>query len=261
MRQVLILSFILLFSTSHLWAGWKIIIQENEDGYQEVVNYFIDKDVIKISNRSMDFIYDKSEKRIVIINHEIKSFFMGNFDEYNNQLNDLYDIKENKTDAVLPKSYIQHFDELLSRNISNYQNDNIRTNPSIKINPVRGNERIAEYNANEFQILFDTSLIEKIWFSQDIQITEVDILEAYRFFRGISSEGLSHAKFINTQEYEQLSYNGFPMKIRNYDNYGMEVYSYEVVLVQEMEFDTEEIFSPPSNYESRTLIDIIMAKE
>jgi hypothetical protein len=51
------------------------------------------------------------------------------------------------------------------------------------------------------------------------------------------------------------------MKIRNYDSYGMEVYSYKVVLAQEMELNVEETFSPPSNYVSHTLIDIIMAKE
>jgi len=261
MRRLLLLSFIIVLSTTRMWAGWKIIIQENEDGYQEVISYFISNDAIKISSKNMDFVYNKAEKRIVIVNHKISSFFMGSFEEYNSQLKDLYEIKGNRADAVFPKSYIQRFDELLSQNISNYQNDNIRTTPSISVNTINGTDRIAEYDAQEYQVIFDTTLIEKIWFSQDVRITEVDILEAYRFFRGISSTELTQSKFINTQEFDQLSYNGFPMKIRNYDSYGMEVYSYKVVLAQEMELNAEETFTPPSNYVSHTLIDIIMAKE
>ena len=262
MRKLFILTFLILISSSSLWAGWKVIIHQNQDGVQEIVSYMISKNGIKISYNNMDFVYYKAAKKVVIINHTIKSFYIASFEGYKSQLKDLMSINSKQADAVLPKSYILRFDQLLAQNISDNQSENLRTTPSLHVENSDNDRRIAEYNTQEYKVFFDTTIIEQIWLSQDIRIKDdFNILEAFNFFRGMESSSLKNSKSIDTQEYEQLVYRGFPMKIKNRDSYGFVVFKAEVVSIQEVDVDEETEFSPPAKYQNHTLIDLIMAKE
>ncbi len=243
-----------------MWAGWKIIIHQNDDGIQEVVTYYITKDGIKISSNSFDFIYHKAFKTVIIVNHKTRTFYLGTFDDYKSQLKDLYSIDAKRADEILPMSYLLRLNKLLEQNISDNQNNNKRITPSLKVENTNEDKRLADYTAKEYKVYLDTTLIERIWLSQDVHI-KYDIADAFNFFRGDEASKLKESKTVNTQEYEQLSYRGFPLKIINLDSNGFEVFSSEVVLVQELELDEEETFSPPATYQSKTLVDIIMAKD
>jgi hypothetical protein len=261
MRKLLILTLFTLFVSSNLLAGWKIIIHQNTNGIQQVVTYYITKSGMKISTDEFDFIYFKTDQKVIIVNHKTRSVFMGSFAEYEQQLKDLMSIDKKRADAVLPKSYFQLFDELLAQNISDYKDDNIRTTPSLTVENTDDERRIAEYTSTEYKIYFDTVLIERIWFSDLGVRNEFDIFECFNFFRGIKNTNLKQSKNMNTQEYEQLIYRGFPLKIANLDNFGYPVFKSEVVQAQEIEVSEEETFGPPKDYQTRTLVDIIMAKD
>lgn len=262
MKKLVIITLLLLLSVPKLWAGWKIVIHQNESGIQEVVTYHISKDGIKISNSEFDFIYHKTSEKIIVVNHKIKSFFFGSFDDYSSQLKDLFAIDSERTYQALPISYMLRFHNLLEQIISENQENNQRTTPSIHVENTNTEKRITEYTAQEYHVYFDTTLIERIWLSPDVRIKDdLDIMEAYNFFQGSTSSGLSKNKAVNTTEYEQLKYNGFPLKLVNLDSYGFEVFTSEVVLIQEVELDEEVTFSPPAKYQNVTLVDIIMAED
>ena len=262
MKKLIIITLLLLLSVPKLWAGWKIVIHQNESGIQEVVTYHISKNGIKISNSEFDFIYYKTAEKIIVVSHRTKSFFFGSFDDYSSQLKDLFTIDSKRTYQALPISYMLRFHNLLVQIISEIQEDNRRTTPSIHVKNTNNEKRITDYTAQEYHVYFDTTLIEPIWLSPDVRIKDdLDIMEVYNFFQGSTSSALSKNKTVNTTEYEQLKYNGFPMKLVNLDSYGFEIFSSEVVLIQELELDEEVTFSPPAKYQKITLVDIIMAKD
>jgi len=165
-------------------------------------------------------------------------------------------------DATLPKSFVMRFDDLLAQNISTNEEENNQMTPSLRVDNANFDEAIASYDVQEYDTYFNTALVERIWLSQDVKVNEeFDIMEALNFFRGFEKTKLKHSLSLDTQEYEQLLYRGFPMKIINYDNLGFEVYSYEVVLAQEMEFIGNDTFSTPDNYQSHDLVELILAKD
>ena len=262
MKRKFILALIILLASSKAWASWKIIIHQNQEGKQEVITYYISKNAIKISTSTFDFIYSKSERYVIVANHRTKSYYQTSFIEYKKDLKELNRIDYRTADAILPKSFVLRFDELLSQNIRSIEEENNQLTPSLRVENANFDKNIANYEVVEYDTYFNTALIERIWLSQDVKVSDdFDIMEALNFFRGYEKTKLKHSMSLDTQEYEQLLYRGFPRKIINYDNLGFEVYSYEVVLAQEMEFFGEDTYNVPNNYQSRPLLDIIIAKD
>jgi len=262
MKKIVIFFILYLLIATNAWASWKIIIHENIDGKQDIITYYISKKGIKITTSDFDFIYNKSARNVIISNHRTKSYYQTSFIEYKKELKKLNRIDYRSADAALPKSFIMRFDDLLAQNISTNEEENNQMTPSLRVENANFDKDIANYSAQEFDTYFNTALVERIWLSQDMKVNnEFDIMEALNFFRGFEKTKLKHSMSLDTQEYEQLLFRGFPMKIINYDNLGFEVYSYEVVLAQEMEFIGNDVFSIPNNYQSRDLVELILAKD
>jgi len=262
MKRILLLSFLFFTISLKSWAGWKIIIHQNTDGRQEVISYFITKNAIKISTSNFDFVYNKALRQVIVANHYTKSYYQTSFIEYKKDLKILNRTDYRSADAALPKSFIMRFDDLLSQNISTNQEQNNQIIPSLRVENANYDKEIANYKVQEYDAYFNSALIEQIWLSQDIKVyDEFNIMEALNFFRGFEKTKLKHSMSLDTQEYEQLLFRGFPMKIVNFDNLGFEVYSYEVVLAQEMEILDEGVFNVPKAYKNTNLIDVIIAKE
>ncbi len=262
MKRILLLSFLFCTISLKSWAGWKIIIHQNTDGQQEVITYFITKSAIKISTSNFDFVYNKALRQVIVANHYTKSYYQTSFIEYKNDLKVLNRTDYRSADAALPKSFIMRFDDLLFQNISTNQEQNNQITPSLRVENANYDKEVATYKVQEYDAYFNSALIERIWLSQDIKVyDEFNIMEALNFFRGFEKTKLKHSMSLDTQEYEQLLFRGFPMKIVNFDNLGFEVYSYEVVLAQEMEILDEGVFNLPKAYKNTNLIDVIIAKE
>lgn len=262
MKRIIILFFLFSILSLKSWAGWKIIIHQNSDGQQDVVNYFITKSAIKISTSNFDFVYNKALRQVIIANHRTKSYYQTSFIEYKKDLKELYHADYRSADAALPKSFIMRFDELLAQNISNNDDLNNQVTPSLRVENANYDKEIANFEVQEYDVYFNSAQVEQIWLSQDVKVyDEFDIMEALNFFRGFEKTRLKHSMSLDTQEYEQLLFRGFPMKIINFDNLGFEVYSYEVVLAQEVEIIDPDIFNYPKDYQSTNLIDVIIAKE
>jgi hypothetical protein len=262
MNKILLSLLSIILFTSQAWAGWKIIIHQNEDGQQDIITYYITKNTVKISTSNFDFIYAKADRQIIILNHKTKSYYQTSHIEYKTDLKYLYRVDYRSADAALPKSFILRFDDLLAQNIQTNEEENNQITPSLRVENANNDKNIANFETTEYDTYFNTSLIERIWLSQDVNVSnDMDIMEVLNFFRGHTKTQLKHSMSLDTQEYEQLLYRGFPMKIINYDNLGFEVYSYEVVLAQELEFIGTNMFSVPNSYQSRTLTDLILAKD
>jgi hypothetical protein len=73
MKKILLSLLSIILFTSQAWAGWKIIIHQNEDGQQDIITYYITKNTVKISTSNFDFIYAKADRQIIILNHKTKS--------------------------------------------------------------------------------------------------------------------------------------------------------------------------------------------
>lgn len=260
MKHLLTLILLVFLSIPQSWAGWKIIINSDNYGEQQTITYTIDKNRLKISNDQFDFIYDGEDKQITVINKTIKSYYKGSFEDYLSELKHLKEIDSKRVDQIFPKSYFLRFDEMLKDLMSNNQNNSNRNTPNLKVVNTSDQMRLAEYNATEYNIFYDTILVEKLWLSQEVRVSDdIDLLKAISFFRGIETMELKQGKKLNTQAYEQLIYQGFFMKILDYDSYGMEIYKEECMLIQEMEIFIEDSFGIPKAFQERTLIEIIMA--
>lgn len=257
------LGFIIIFilATFQLWAGWKIVIQQNDRGVTHEVTYSITNDGIKISNSDFDFIYYKGAKKIIVINHRRNSYFFGSFEEYKNQLVDVYHIDSLSADSLLPQSFSFRFEKQLDAfTIPTDSSGERKYTLNVKGDIVK--KEILGYASQEYEVLLDTILIKKLWLTQELELkNESLILEAFDFFRGHNKSSHKSPKYLQSKEYDRLSQQSFSLKSILYEKNGSEYFSSEVIFIEEVELDEERTFSIPETYMGRTLIDLIVTKE
>jgi hypothetical protein len=261
MRAILISVLLLIISLNNLYAGWIIRMQYDNYGIKEMRTYTIARDYLKISYGQHDFIYDGESKQIRVVNHRIKSYYIGSFEEYITDLEMLREVNGDIADLILPQSWFYSFNKLLADKIADNRSGQMQTAAAVRVENTGKNSNIAGKTAREYKVYLDKDLLEQIWLSRDVNLAnDVDFLAAVNFFRGINGNGLSGNNQLDLTAFEQLAYRGFPMRIVQYDNSGMEAYREECLMIQKQDIEIETSFFPPASYRSRTLIDVIIAE-
>ena len=263
MKRSILLLLITLIFVPQTWAGWKIVFHQTEDGVQRTITYYIDKDRLRISDRDFLFIYDKVENSIFVVNHNIKSYYHGSLQEYQVQIDDVKLLDNDLVVKTFPKSFVQLFDKQLQKQISDSRYNGSQGIPSIEIKQKRQSARIASYQTNKYEIYYDSSLIQEIWFSDQVRTSDdINLIEVLHLLSGTGNTDLSQGKSLNTQDYNQLLHNGFPLQVKVMNQYGLLVFSQEPISVNELTLDLEEIFTfQNQDYQKLTLVDIIMAQK
>jgi hypothetical protein len=237
-------------------------MQYDHYGIKETRTYTIASNYLKISDGHFDFIYDGESKQIRIVNHSIKAFYMGSFEDYKTDLRMLMDIDSESADRVLPQSWFYSFGQLLLSRIAENRVEQRQTAAAIKVRNTGNSRSIAMEDAREYEVYLDTVLMERIWLAREVNLrNEIDFIGSLNFFRGIEGSVLAKANQLDVSAFEQLAFQGFPMKIVQLDNLGMESYTEECLMVQKQDIDIERTFFPSSGYAQRTLVDIITAEK
>ena len=258
MKKYAIILILLLFS-GRIWAGWKIVLNEDNYGESALTTWFVDQNRLKISTDEYSFIYDGEDKTITIVNNKIKAFYKADFKSFLSDLDDARRISASQLDDLLPLSYTYRFDRLLGEHIKYNERNSRSMQHALDISPLKNSMRIQSFKTDAYSIKYNTVLVEELWFAPAIRTrSEIDIVEAVNFFRGIQSVELLSSRSLNTQSFEQLYSRGFPVQIHCYSPEGMEVYSRTLISADEVEIDIEQTFGPPYQYEKRTLVDILM---
>ena len=251
--------FILLLFSGRVWAGWKIVLNEDNYGEQQLTTWFVDQNRLKISTDEYSFIYDGEDKTITIVNNKVKAFYKADFKSYLIDLEDARHIDASQVDRLLPASYAYRFDLLLGEHIKYNERNSRSLQHALGISRVENSMRIQSFKTDAYNIKYNTVLVEELWFAPGIRAcSDIDIVQAVNFFRGIQSTELQSGRSLNTQDFEQLYSRGFPVQIHCYSPEGMEVYSRTLISADELEIDVEQSFGPPYQYEKRTLVDILM---
>jgi hypothetical protein len=247
-RKVL-LAFLLVFFWLNIQAGWVISEKtRNPGGAQDSFStIYFQKNIIKIVQGSFASIFNLEKGEITFLNLEEKFYWKGNFEVYKNEIRKITLDRINEEMNDLPpevrESYREFYENLL-RDLNNpapvFYND-----ISPKVEMTAEQKTILNYQSRKYNIYWESFLVEEVWISNRIKISNEIDLDKFRLFMNEMSLGTVEPDHRTSQEYLHLLKSGYPIFSKEFTEAGAIITE---VLHVEMKQISEVEFAVPANF-------------
>ncbi len=249
--------FLLLLIHGNIFAGW-VITEQSTDPYGNrfLQTVFIQDNLIRYETPSSIAIIDLNNNFITIVFSQYRVFWSGTISElktsslesYERQIEEIIAALHPSEREALASIYLKFKQQLMDTIVAQPTNKFVLVETDI-------NDEILGYNATKYNIISDSTLVESVWYTEEIQpYSDIDIHNMNSFMQQLSP-GSGRSKLTQTSEYYNLLKNGMLLKSVEYSPEGN---TYEVVVTNIRDISiVPEFFLPPDNYHKAELSEIL----
>jgi hypothetical protein len=246
-----VMLFLLLFSinTPICYAGW-FVTETQSDNFGNISDQslFIENSKIRIENSRQAIVIDVATNEITLVLFAEKVFWRGNADTLQQGLYDLMRQKIMQLITQLPlveqEIALKELDEQLAYKNAPQNNLNLTTY-FVAFDTI--DTKILNYSVSAFDFFCDSTHIERIWLSDEINPFEKIDKEQMTQMMQVFTPPTSFNICRNSDGYKEFTENKFVLKSEISTPYGKSIT--EVGHIRNMAIP-EHIFMPPEDYRS-----------
>lgn len=250
--------FILLLSLPvNLWADWYIVEKREDDfGNFSVQSVFISDQKIRIEQATSSFVFDVETQRMWLLFPKQMVYWEGAHDSLSDGLFDAIENQMRSMMARMPEEEQQAFENellILKEGMKNAVADSaLPVNTAIReTDSVRS---ILGYNADLFEFIIDSVVVERIWITHDVKpFAEIPLKQLHAMMRIFSKPSLLSTLRESTTWLELLQ-DGLVMRSEIPESPGKS--RMQVEIVREVLIPAS-FFLPPEDYRKTGVHEII----
>lgn len=247
----------LLLIHGNISAGWVITEQSTDPfGNNFIQTVFIQDNLIRYETPSSIAIIDLNNNFITIVFSQYRVYWSGTIYELKTSSLESYEKQIEEIIAGLHPSEREELDSIYLM-FKHQLMDTIVTQPTNNFVLVKtdDNDEILGYQAIKYNIVSDSTLVESVWYTEEIQpYNDIDIHKMNSFMQQMSPAS-NRSKLTQTIEYVNLLKNG--MLLRSVE-FSPEGDTFEVVVTNIRNISiVPEFFLPPDNYQKAELTEIL----
>lgn len=250
-----LLTIVFIATSLQLLAGWEITYRNSDPS--GTISYdvmLIEDNIIRYGSIDGGFIFNLESQEFTFIVDQSKSYWTGNIKDFREELNEAVKIVMDEMIKSLPESQREMVTQMLDGMADMYATPTSEQINAVNIEIDRTGEKqeIAGYDADLYLVKIDGILIESIWISDELDISDdMDSRKIAEMLNEISPNVEDEQYHEYTEEYLELWEKGFWMKSIDVD--GEEV---EAIKLIERNITDEEL-SPPADYTSLTPMELM----
>ena len=249
--------FFLLLIYGNISAGWVITEQSTDPfGNKSLQTVFIQDNLIRYETPSSIAIIDLNNNSITIVFSQYRVYWSGtirdlkasSLESYERQMEGLIAGLHPKERAELDSIYHALKQQLMDTTVAQPNNrfDLVETDESYEI---------LGYHANKYNIVADSTLVESVWYTEEIQpYNDIDMHNMNSFMQQMNPTS-NRSKITQTSEYVNLLQNGMLLKSFEFSPEGD---TFEVVVTDIRNITiVPDFFIPPENYKKASMSEIL----
>lgn len=240
------LAFLFVLFCLNIQAGWVITEKtRNPEETQDVIStIYLQKNIIKTVQGSIANIFNLEKGEITFLNLKERFFWKGSLDVYKNEIRkvtiDRIGEELNELPPEVRESYREFYENLL-RDLQSpapvfYSDIPARVEMSSE------QKTFLNYQCRKYNIFMEGFLVEELWISNRIKISDEIDLDKYRLFMSEMSPGSMEPDHRTSQEYLHLLKTGYPLFSREFIEEG-EITT-EVLQVERKKISEEKFIVP-----------------
>ncbi len=249
--------YILLVFPIVAQAGW-VITEESKDsfGNKMIQTIFIQDNFIRHETPSNIAIIDLEKREITVVFSQYKVYWTGTVQQlkensiaaYDKQMEEMLVGLRPSDKKELDSIYIAIKKQLLDTTASSINHD-------IRVVETGDYEEIIGYNAEKYNIFYDSILVESVWHTTEVKpYDDIDINYMISFMKQLNPVS-GQGSIAYTTKYIDLLKNGMLLKSVEYSpNKNKQIVT--VTKIREINIVTD-FFIPPPNYREASFSDIL----
>jgi hypothetical protein len=254
-RILLAMAFSLLLA-SNAYAGW--IIESGttmQDGEQS-------KDVVYIQDNKMKIvswegqsvgeimIFDVEKGTMCVCMPERKIYFCGTPDELKKSSEEMADKMKEAMMAQMPPEQREAYKEMMEMEAGE-EGAAPEKKATYEVKKTSEKASIAGFSTVKYQVFMNGELDQELWIASKVRaVDELDMGKMMNMMKGMSGSG-EHVSFTSTQEFLEVTRQGFPLKTVHYES-GEQSEVEEAVRIEKKKIPASEL-KPPEDYRELTM--------
>ncbi|MBD3368682.1 MAG: DUF4412 domain-containing protein [Candidatus Eisenbacteria bacterium] len=254
MRRTLLLTLALLVALAAPGtAGFKI--EQTMSGMDEQAVIFVDANRIKIES-GQEVIFNIEDNILYMLVPERQIYWSGTPEELVTSIRSAMESAMEGMLAQVPEDQRDQYREQM-KSMGMFvpgEDDGEAEEHDVAIEKTGNAEEIAGYATEEYQILVDGELVEKVWMADDVPVSDEIDLKRFAEYAAAMKQFSGEYAYETSDEYLSRMASGYPMRTQPFRQ-GQEGPETEVTALIEMDVPDAK-FEVPEGYEKVTLMEL-----
>ncbi len=261
MSKHLLMLGLLILVTINMQAGWIIVERTNKYGQKETTEstLYIQNNIVKSVEQDQTIIFDLNQWKVTLISKDLKGYWIGTPAKYLEFIKN-YSLAYLKNELALAngqeKQALLELYEDIKLDIQQSGNNIVSFIGELPVEIIMTDESdmIMGYRVNQFLVYSDHNIVEEIWLTRDLSISDEYDFEKFRSFIDEMSWGIFFQDYRSSKQYINFMKLGLPLRTKKeWDNESINIT--EVISVERANIP-EKAFHPPTRYKLMSLSEL-----